>query len=688
MLFIQYLVKLSISLTIVWVFYQFVLRRLTFYNSNRWYLLGYTLLCFFIPFIDISPVLRKNEWSESTAVSWVPVIEKYGTGQITATDSYNFFTAANSVILVVVTGMLIMFFRLLSQLISFKRMKKKASAIPGEKVNLFQVDEKIIPFSFGNSIFINQHLHTAEELQEIIRHEFVHVKQRHSIDIIWGEVLCLINWYNPVAWLLKKSIRQNLEFIADNKVLENGIDKKQYQYLLLKVIGNNQFSIAPKFNFSSLKKRIAMMNKLKTARLHLVRFLFILPLLAVVLLSFRKQTGNSITTNKSKEKTTAIAAFTDTIPGELNEKGYIIDVIGRKSNAMVVVKDRNEKLVERISYNKWKDNEKFYNDKYGELPPPPLPPLPPTAPDPPQPMELPGNVKKIDINNKKATVVLKDGTVEKYDLNKTEEKAAFEKKYGEILPVPPAPPRPPKYEYELSAAQEVARATTGDHFEINDDKASVHLKNGIVEEYNLANDIEKKKFETKYGKIIEVNANIEGVIEPVTVTGYSLNKTARNEPVAVVGYPTAKNVSIEPVTVVGHPINEEGREPVTSITAGGTRTAAVPVEIAGEGSAVVLNDAGNLVPAEVEILVTITKRTIREQLDGFIKQMKGKGIELKFDKIDYNNGILVSISGIMKYKDSQNVFSVTDFNRLTLSRIKDGDHLYLKVDTSDNKTVS
>jgi hypothetical protein len=60
--------------------------------------------------------------------------------------------------------------------------------------------------------------------------------------------------------VIKRSIRQNLEFIADNKVVENGIDKKQYQYLLLKVIGNNQYSIATKFNFSSLKKRIAMMN--------------------------------------------------------------------------------------------------------------------------------------------------------------------------------------------------------------------------------------------------------------------------------------------------------------------------------------------------------------------------------------------------------------------------------------------
>jgi hypothetical protein len=86
---------------------------------------------------------------------------------------------------------------------------------------------------------------------------------------------------------MRYAIRQNLEFLADDQVLKNGLDKKQYQYLLLKVIGNRQFSVAANFNFSSLKNRIAMMNKLKSAKLHLIKFLFILPLLAVLLISFR-----------------------------------------------------------------------------------------------------------------------------------------------------------------------------------------------------------------------------------------------------------------------------------------------------------------------------------------------------------------------------------------------------------------
>ena len=100
MLLISYFVKLSISLGIVWLFYHLVLRKLTFYNSNRWYLLGYTLLCFFIPFIDISPVLQKNQWTDSKAVSWIPVIGDYGRNEIIPVQSNDFFTIWNIVRLV------------------------------------------------------------------------------------------------------------------------------------------------------------------------------------------------------------------------------------------------------------------------------------------------------------------------------------------------------------------------------------------------------------------------------------------------------------------------------------------------------------------------------------------------------------------------------------------------------------
>lgn len=439
-LIITYLIKLSVCLAVVFLFYQLVLRKLTFYNWNRWYLLGYTLLSFYIPFINISPVLEKNEWTNSDVITWVPVIVSSTSNSLSTWDMIVLFVAA---------GVLVMLVRLLIQLLSFRRMMKKATKVSEEGMTIYQVDDNIIPFSFGNSIFINRALHNETELQEIIRHEFVHVKQKHSFDIIWGELLCLFNWYNPFAWLLKKAIRQNLEFIADHKVLEHGVDKKQYQYLLLKVIGNNHFSIANQFNFSSLKKRIAMMNKMKSAKRNLVRFLFLLPVLAIILLSFREQLSRTTGNDQPQELVQTIIppAYTDTVPEQRhpNKKGYYIDVKDNKGNCLIVIKDKNRKEVKRLLMTEWNEKSDYYENLYGKVPPPP-PPLPTEG----QWTEAANpDVKSITVNNEKATVVLKTGKKEEYDLSDPKQKKTFEDKYD--LPEPPPPPPAPTNLEELDA---------------------------------------------------------------------------------------------------------------------------------------------------------------------------------------------------------------------------------------------
>ncbi|MDF2193106.1 M56 family metallopeptidase [Paraflavitalea sp. CAU 1676] len=279
----QYLLKLSISLAVVYLFYALVLRRLTFHNWNRWYLLGYSLISFFIPFVNINPLLEQEAWVKYPVVQLIPVVGNYGTAasQSSAPDGWMLL------LYFFIAGMLIMLIRLLVQYLSLKKIQRSSELISDNTVKIYQVNKAIIPFSFGRSIFINQKQHSEVELKEIIRHEFIHVKQRHTADMLWCEILCLLNWYNPFAWLIRHAIRQNLEFIADHHVLQAGLDRRQYQYLLLKVVGVPAFAIASQFNFSSLKKRIAMMNKMRSAKVHLIKFLFILPLVTVLLLAFR-----------------------------------------------------------------------------------------------------------------------------------------------------------------------------------------------------------------------------------------------------------------------------------------------------------------------------------------------------------------------------------------------------------------
>ncbi len=261
-------------------------------------------------------------------------------------------------------------------------MRRSSQLLLNGPVKVYQVNKPVIPFSFGNAIFLNQHLHDEEELKEIIRHEFIHVKQRHTIDIIWSEAICILNWYNPFSWLLRKAIRQNLEFIADQQVLKTGLDRRQYQYLLLKVIGVPTYSIASNFNFKSLKKRIAMMNKVSSARVHLVRFLLLLPLVAVILLAFRNAA-------KQKQVSPVEITISDTTP----VKKY------------------------------W-----------------------------------PENVESFHSVNNQVTVTLKNGNVEKYNLNNDKELASFEKKYGK-MPEPPTPPAAPQVILEMPLAPDAPVAT-------------------------------------------------------------------------------------------------------------------------------------------------------------------------------------------------------------------------------------
>ena len=111
------------------------------------------------------------------------------------------------------------------------------------------------PFSFFHWIFIHPTSHTEDELSEILTHEQTHANQWHSIDVLVSEIVCIFCWFNPFAWLMKREIRTNLEYLADNRVLETGHDSKAYQYHLLGLSHHKAAAtIYNSFNVLPLKK--------------------------------------------------------------------------------------------------------------------------------------------------------------------------------------------------------------------------------------------------------------------------------------------------------------------------------------------------------------------------------------------------------------------------------------------------
>lgn len=402
---LAYLVKFTISLSLTTIFYQLFLRKLTFYTWNRWYLLVYPLGCYLLPMLDIGWWLEADR-VDLSALQQLPALGNWKPSTVSAgTVKFNYWYMLNGVI---VSGSIVMAIRILLQFLSYRRLSKRAALLGGEDIKLFAVTENIIPFSFGRSVYINPALHSEADLKDIIRHEMVHVRQHHTADMMLAELLLVLNWFNPFAWILRHAIRQNLEFIADRQVLTHGVDRRQYQYLLVKVVGQRNFSMASHLNFSALKTRIVMMNKIRSARIHLVKFAFAVPLAAILLLAFRKKQELKevpeavhppallrLVQDEGQEQPTNLENIPEGLPGVVGQrndtvpsskksylagptdKGYHIRITEKNGIGEVTILDQKKKKVKSMSLEEWNANKAQYEQKYGELPPPPPPPAPP-----------------------------------------------------------------------------------------------------------------------------------------------------------------------------------------------------------------------------------------------------------------------------------------------------------------------
>lgn len=370
-----YLIKMSAAMALVYIFYHLFLRQLTFYQWNRFYLLFFTLVSFLLPFVDITPWISERRLQDVEIVTDLPVIPWTNPVAYTADPVKYLIMSALGV------GMIAGAARLIWQYLSFRRMRKNSVLLHcSGKVRIFATSASSGAFSFGNDIYVNTENHSGPELERIILHEMVHVEQQHTFDLMWGETVRMLNWYNPFAWLLRNAIRQNLEFIADQKVLQKGYDKQEYQLLLLKVTGVDKYRVTPHFNIHDLKKRIMMMNKMKSAKLKLATFFCALPMLVLLLVAFR---GNQV----SPLPFIDIRGAADTVPPAAAAPGEfsVGRMTTREGNFVVIMKKRDKSPVTILTLSEWNRDKKQLEQKYGKLPELPVPPAPPRAPVPAEP---------------------------------------------------------------------------------------------------------------------------------------------------------------------------------------------------------------------------------------------------------------------------------------------------------------
>lgn len=278
--FFLVLLKINLVLILFSATYYLVLRRLTFYSLNRVFLVFGIVFSSAYPFINLTDFFSGKQ----PIPGFIPQLNQ-NLNQIIQEDSVSVFWYSLSVLFYI--GFLLMAIRLLIQFVSLRQMHKKSAVGKLKDFNVRILNEEVSPFTFWQTIYINPALHQAQDLNNILEHEKVHVEEWHTLDIILAEVCVVFYWFNPGVWLMKKAVRENIEFITDAKILKKGIDKKAYQYSLLNV-GSLQpsITIVNNFNLSDLKKRIKMMNAKRSSKVDLSRYLLVLPVLLWVTLAF------------------------------------------------------------------------------------------------------------------------------------------------------------------------------------------------------------------------------------------------------------------------------------------------------------------------------------------------------------------------------------------------------------------
>jgi hypothetical protein len=273
----EYLLKSSIVLGIFYICYRLFLQKETFFEANRWFLLVGIFAATFLPFVIIPIHIVKE----------APIIPHefnvVNTTEI-ATISLDYLTILFYLYVIGVIGFTI---HLLIQFTSLGKLFYTHHATTNETYKIVKTDASIAPFSFFKWIVFNPNQFNTEELHQILTHEKVHARQWHSIDIIITQIATIIFWFNPLIWLYKKALQQNLEFIADSETQKDINCKKSYQYLLLKTVTqNNQMALANNFYNSLIKKRIVMLHKNKSQKRNAWKYALVLPLMALFLMSF------------------------------------------------------------------------------------------------------------------------------------------------------------------------------------------------------------------------------------------------------------------------------------------------------------------------------------------------------------------------------------------------------------------
>lgn len=276
--FFVYILQSAVCLAILFLFYSILLSRETFYRYNR-----VALLCL-IPLSFVLPLCHLPLFTESESAAPVPVVIldnlsafSYVTDEVEATAAPVPVALVTAIVLYwagvvfFVARYIVTIVRLLQLMSSGRRVTDD------EGRQIIVLPRSIAPFSWFGRIVLSEEDYAAHS-REILLHESAHIRKRHSLDLLVADLCTWLQWFNPAAWLLKRELQTVHEYEADAEVIDQGIDARQYQLLLIKrSVGSKFYCVTNHFNHNKLNKRITMMLKKKSNRKATWKYLYVIP---------------------------------------------------------------------------------------------------------------------------------------------------------------------------------------------------------------------------------------------------------------------------------------------------------------------------------------------------------------------------------------------------------------------------
>lgn len=286
--FLVYILKSAVCLAMFYLFYRLLLSKETFHRFNRMALLGVMLLSCLLPLVKVTVEQASPVNAQVMSMEDLLLMYQWNSEAVVEEGSRPFHWQ-EGLVLVYFVGL---FFVIVRHLWSLGRMLYLIRHSRCERldngIRLVVHRRKLAPFSWMRYIVISE-TDLKESGHHILVHEMAHIHHRHSWDLLLTEACAWLQWFNPAIWLLKQELQNIHEYEADEEVLRQGINAKEYQMLLIKkAVGARLYSIANSFNHSSLKKRITMMIRKKSNPWAHAKYLYVLPLAAVTVAAFAR----------------------------------------------------------------------------------------------------------------------------------------------------------------------------------------------------------------------------------------------------------------------------------------------------------------------------------------------------------------------------------------------------------------